>query len=60
LARFTQEAPAAFWKKSIRRREFQEKYGKLLGTLIWRVSLLTKFPVVAAIKDRCMRLKKAA
>jgi len=52
LARLTEEAQSTFWKWRTRRRQFQEKYGKAVGWLIWRVSLLTKYRVVASLKRR--------
>lgn len=42
LVRFTQQAPGIFWKRGLRKREFRERFGYYLGSLIYGVSLLSR------------------
>jgi len=50
LVSFTKAAPAVFWKRSVRRREFQARFGRCVGWLVWRASLLASLPVVRQIR----------
>ena len=54
LAKLTQEAQSTFWKWRTRRRQFQDKYGRVIGWFIWRVSLLTRYKLVASLKQRLL------
>lgn len=41
LVQLTRQAPGRFWKQCIRKREFRERFGCYLGSLIYGVSLLS-------------------
>ena len=60
LAQLTEKAQSTFWKRRTRRRQFQDKYGRVIGWFIWRVSLLTNFKVVASLKRRLVEAKTPA
>ncbi|MEW5766879.1 MAG: radical SAM protein [bacterium] len=42
LVRFAQQAPGIFWKRCLRKREFRERFGYYLGSLVYGVSLLSR------------------
>ena len=57
LVEATAEAYDTFWKRVIRRRQFNERFGPELGDFVWRVSLLTKFKPVRSLKRAAARLR---
>jgi len=57
LVEATCEAYDTFWKRVMRRRQFNERFGPELGDIVWRVSLLTKFKPVRSLKRAMTRLR---
>jgi len=55
LVEATTDAYDIFWKRVTRRRQFNERFGPELGEMIWRISLLTRFKPVRALKRTIMR-----
>jgi len=59
LVEATCEAYDTFWKRVVRRRQFNERFGPELGDIVWRVSLLAKSKPVRSLKRAITRARRA-
>ena len=57
LVAFTRAAPGVFWKRSVRRQELQARFGRIVGWMMWRASLLSALPAVRQLRSALKRKK---
>ena len=59
LGQMTKLANDAFWKKCTRRREFVERFGLVLGTVLWRLSTWQSLKAISPVRALGHRVSTA-